>query len=579
MSVRISVLVITYNKLARLKGTLAALAQQDFSADEFELIVVDDGSVDGTSAFLAEYAPRHRYQWRCQANGGRAVARNAAARMAQGELLVFVDDDCLLHEGALNSLWLAYQRSPSQMLIADIQNVAIEHVDAVLDDIATGGRIDWCRLSVLAPFEGNDMLADVIRYMKSTGTERFAVPWLVAQGAAISIGRSGFDRLQGFDERFVGYGMEDFDIGYRFYRNGGSFLFVPNARLYHLDHAHNRNQLFNESTVTTRALFRKYLGNREIQCFVKFLCGAMTFQAFNNVAAADRGIAPIEEFDTRFSPFGMIQSRDKAESIAAPQELNLHYSKGQAFKLRFLLERIQRDMRNDAIVSSALEAIEVSAAKKVLVIAPHMDDEVIGCGGLISEHSRIGSEVTVLYLTDGAMRTLPPDERAAMRTLRRHESERAADILGVKRRWYADIAERDLAAAVKDPQPLRRILDEVAPDLVLVPPMEDMHPDHRASHRWLLDALRGQAAVPQVMCYEVWGSCRPDGIFHLSDAAWAQKVRALTMYESQLRDLNYLHVMGYVSQQRGAQARGAGSMRAEAFRTLDLHSMPTPETA
>jgi glycosyltransferase involved in cell wall biosynthesis len=91
--VELSVVTPTFNRLTRLGRVLAALERQTIPADRFEVIVVNDGSSDGTEAWLA----RHRapFQLRCitTTNGGPARARNTGIEAATGELVVFVDDD------------------------------------------------------------------------------------------------------------------------------------------------------------------------------------------------------------------------------------------------------------------------------------------------------------------------------------------------------------------------------------------------------------------------------------------------------------------------------------------------------
>jgi hypothetical protein len=86
-----SVIIPTYNRLAFLKKTLQSVRQQSFA--DYEIIVVDDGSSDGTSDWLV--ANRSWLRGIHQSNGGPGAARNAGARKAQGEYLAFLDSDDL----------------------------------------------------------------------------------------------------------------------------------------------------------------------------------------------------------------------------------------------------------------------------------------------------------------------------------------------------------------------------------------------------------------------------------------------------------------------------------------------------
>jgi GT2 family glycosyltransferase len=89
----ISVVVPTYNRLGRLRHVIAALEQQAYPSDAYEVIVISDGSTDGTHAYLEALHCRMPLRWCPQANRGPAAARNAGIQKADGEFIVFIDDD------------------------------------------------------------------------------------------------------------------------------------------------------------------------------------------------------------------------------------------------------------------------------------------------------------------------------------------------------------------------------------------------------------------------------------------------------------------------------------------------------
>lgn len=102
-SVKASVVIPTFNRRESLLSTLASLAGQFFPADQFEVIVVDDGSTDGTSEI-----ERDRYPFKLrilrQPNQGSAAARNAGALEARGRLLIFLDDDMIVEPNYVSGL-------------------------------------------------------------------------------------------------------------------------------------------------------------------------------------------------------------------------------------------------------------------------------------------------------------------------------------------------------------------------------------------------------------------------------------------------------------------------------------------
>ena len=89
----ISVIVPTYQRRQRVSALVQALGRQTFPADAFEVVVVVDGSADGTRAALEAMSPPHRLRVLSQPQRGRAAAVNAGIAASRGTLLVLLDDD------------------------------------------------------------------------------------------------------------------------------------------------------------------------------------------------------------------------------------------------------------------------------------------------------------------------------------------------------------------------------------------------------------------------------------------------------------------------------------------------------
>src|SRR5262245_33713617 len=97
----ISVVVPTYNRVERLRHVIAALESQSYPRNDYEVIVVSDGSNDGTHAYLEALRSTMRLRWFSQSNRGPAAARNAGVDKAVGELIAFIDDDVVPEAGLL----------------------------------------------------------------------------------------------------------------------------------------------------------------------------------------------------------------------------------------------------------------------------------------------------------------------------------------------------------------------------------------------------------------------------------------------------------------------------------------------
>src|SRR5665213_3861512 len=89
----ISIIIPTYNRRDVLARTLPTVFGQDFSPELYEVIVVVDGSFDGTVEMLRTYTPRCSFRILDQVNRGPAAARNAGLEVSRGRLVLFLDDD------------------------------------------------------------------------------------------------------------------------------------------------------------------------------------------------------------------------------------------------------------------------------------------------------------------------------------------------------------------------------------------------------------------------------------------------------------------------------------------------------
>jgi LmbE family N-acetylglucosaminyl deacetylase len=222
------------------------------------------------------------------------------------------------------------------------------------------------------------------------------------------------------------------------------------------------------------------------------------------------------------------------------------------------------------------EAIPYAAydlrGERLLVLAPHPDDEVIGCGGLLALHLRDGRQVRVVIATDGA--------EAGNAAVREQESQRALSVLGTVPAEFLHFPDRHLAEQL-DPlkNRLREILIEFKPDLIAVPSPVEIHPDHAALSRAFCELIQNDAslfaalAVARVAFYEVGYPIRPNTLIDITLVA-AKKYAAIACHTSQLafRD--------YVSYARGLNAYRAMTLEptthyAEAYWVAALPSLRT----
>ena len=226
------------------------------------------------------------------------------------------------------------------------------------------------------------------------------------------------------------------------------------------------------------------------------------------------------------------------------------------------------------LVAPAL--IERPRARRVLVFAPHADDESIGCGGTLAKLAAGGASLCVAVLTDGSqgdreLRRLSPgsaQRAAAERHLskrRMREAEAAARILGVGRIEF--LGEPDGLLRGRDPQLLGRlaaIAADFRPDLLMLPFFGDRHADHLAANDSAM-ALHEGGALRNLNCcgYEIWSPLHANVVVDISAQA-ATKRRAIEQYASQRQGVDYAGAAFGINRYRAVSAMTGGEL-AEAF--------------
>ena len=131
---------------------------------------------------------------------------------------------------------------------------------------------------------------------------------------------------------------------------------------------------------------------------------------------------------------------------------------------------------------------------KVLVVAPHMDDEVLGCGGTIARHVAAGHHVTTCVVANRAYGHRYEPELIERE---RRACQRAQEVLGYQELLFLDLPDERLDAGLIDIiTPLEEVLARVRPDLLYCPHRGDYHQDHRAVFDAVRVACRPHASPP-----------------------------------------------------------------------------------
>ena len=215
-------------------------------------------------------------------------------------------------------------------------------------------------------------------------------------------------------------------------------------------------------------------------------------------------------------------------------------------------------------------AADLLRGERLLVLAPHPDDEVIGCGGLIALHLREGRQVRIVVATDGAA-------QGGDVALREKESALGVARLGPAQLEFLRFPDRELGDAAADP--IRRQLLDFRPDLILVPGPVEIHPDHLALSRVFCELVQkdetlfADLAVARVAFYEVSHPLRPTTLVDITDVA-EDKYAAIAEHRSQLAERDYISYARGLNAYR-TMTLPAPAKYAEAYHVVDLPLLRT----
>jgi GT2 family glycosyltransferase len=215
----VSVIIVTHNGQDHLRRCLESLARQTFTG--FEVLVVDNGSVDPIPAVVAEFGCLDVRLLDLGRNTGFAAANNRGAAMAQGRWLALLNSDAFPEPAWLDTL-LARARARSEFSFFSSQQVSAadpDIIDGTGDMYALNGRA-WRR--------------DYLHRASETPRQEEEV-WGACAASALYL-RSVFEEAGGFDEEYFCY-SEDVDLAFRLRLRGYRCLHVPDAVVHHIGSA------------------------------------------------------------------------------------------------------------------------------------------------------------------------------------------------------------------------------------------------------------------------------------------------------------------------------------------------------
>jgi peptidoglycan/xylan/chitin deacetylase (PgdA/CDA1 family)/glycosyltransferase involved in cell wall biosynthesis len=208
---QISVVMATWNRRKILLRSLQTVFAQDIEPERYEVIVVVDGSTDGTAEALREFRPSCTLRVLERCHRGISAARNDGIRAAQGEIILILDDDILCEPNLLRQHLDAHANAPPQVVFGPFP-VSLESSKTLASDCLRQVGQDWMESFARDP--------------------RLVWPRDAAIEPNTSIHRTVLQECGAFDES-IPYQREDSEIGMRFWKRGVPYRFLPAAVAHH----------------------------------------------------------------------------------------------------------------------------------------------------------------------------------------------------------------------------------------------------------------------------------------------------------------------------------------------------------
>ena len=202
-------MLATYNRARKLEMCLESIFNQKLPSEQYEVIVVDDGSSDGTPQLLERFQKRcSNLSFRCQSNRGAAAARNLGVKHARAGVVAFTDDDCLVPSNWLERMLDGFARYPQVAVVGGYQEAS----EATLAQSAVA-RFE--RFQTREDYNAKE--EEVVGGMET--------PAVVTNNMAIK--KEVFWQVGGFDESFPGAAGEDADLKKRIADANYQLLYLP----------------------------------------------------------------------------------------------------------------------------------------------------------------------------------------------------------------------------------------------------------------------------------------------------------------------------------------------------------------
>ncbi|WP_051317278.1 glycosyltransferase family 2 protein [Ectobacillus panaciterrae] len=274
--IEVSVIIPSYNKYPLNLFTLYSLGKQTFNPSKMEVLFIDDASTDQTLRIFKNYHPPYHFRYiKCNRNLGRAKVRNIGIKSSRGKILIFLDAEmitepefvenhCKYHQlmgnlvlsggmyykAVYSCIFPEFNREQSEELSAMARNNQVlyerfanyQHSSTTPYPLLVKTDIDGQLYKELKVKTSSEYWYDTIIENFGAGLNGFHFPWMAFLTGNVSVRKELIEQVGPFDEDFVNYGYEDWELGYRLYKAGAKYLASNAIVTYHQEHPVGENR-------------------------------------------------------------------------------------------------------------------------------------------------------------------------------------------------------------------------------------------------------------------------------------------------------------------------------------------------
>ena len=205
---------------------------------------------------------------------------------------------------------------------------------------------------------------------------------------------------------------------------------------------------------------------------------------------------------------------------------------------------------------------------KILGIAPHPDDEVLGMGGTIKKLSK-KNKIILCVVSEGATAQYKDKK---MIKVRRDSCKKTAKILGISQTVFLDYPDMRLNLSHLDiNKKLEEIIEKYKPEIVYTAPKNDLNLDHQAVFDSTLVACRPKSGVKQILCYEIQGNTKVPfvpNVFENIEKEFSYKIKGFKMYKSEIEEFPNPRSIIAIENLAIMRVIESGFKKAEAFELI-----------